>query len=84
MHNTKEMFQRKKNGRGISKIGDEPLLLPEKRISLAKRKSMKESLTLQEGKEILTTSKRLREQADQRSQVATNSNKFKVVYGDRG
>lgn len=38
MKNTKEMFKRKKNGRGVLKIGDEPLLLSEKKISLAKRK----------------------------------------------
>lgn len=51
MHNTKEMFQRKKNGRGVSKIGDEPLLLPEKRISLVKR-------TKHEGKFDFTGGKR--------------------------
>lgn len=45
---------------------------------------MKVSLTLPEGKEIRTKSERLRKQADQCSQVATNSNKFKVVYGEQG
>lgn len=32
MKNTKKMFKRKKNGRGVLKVGDEPLLLSEKKF----------------------------------------------------